>query len=95
MRSQALKREPSDGSHRDHHEPDLKAVVANTELQALLKKDEAHRDLIRDLVRMNKSGRNGAPMDPTNTLAGLSVVGSFSDNVDCMSLHLRENKSLC
>jgi hypothetical protein len=85
-------------SVRDHLEPYLtKTLANNTELQELLKKDEAYHSLIGGLVRMNKSGRRSdALMDPSNnTLAGLAVLDSISDSVDCMYLHLRENPLLC
>jgi hypothetical protein len=81
---------------RDQLEPDLiKSLVTNTELQELLKNDEAYHGLICGLVRMNKSGRSVALRNPSNTLAGLSVLACVSDNADCMFLHLRENPSLC
>jgi ankyrin repeat protein len=83
-------------SIRDRLEPGLiKTLVNNIELQELLKKDEAYHCLISGLVRMNKSGRSGARKEPSNILAGLSVLDSISDNVDCIYLHLRENPSLC
>jgi hypothetical protein len=44
---------------------------------------------------MNKSGRSRAASNPFNTLVGLAVLDSFSDNADCLFLHLRENPSLC
>jgi hypothetical protein len=83
-------------SVRDHLQPDLiKTLVTNDELQELLKKDEVYHHLIGGLVRMNKSGRSRALRDPSNKLAGLAVLNSISDNVDCLFLHLRENPSLC
>jgi ankyrin repeat protein len=83
-------------SVRDHLEPDLiTTLVTNDELQEVLKKEEAYHSLIGGLVRMNKSGRSRALMDPSNKLAGLAVLNSISDNVDCLFLHLRENPSLC
>jgi hypothetical protein len=83
-------------SVRDLLEPDLiKTLVTNDELQEVLKKDETYHSLIAGLVRMNKSGRSRALKDPSNKLAGVSVLNSISDNVDCLFLHLRENPSLC
>jgi hypothetical protein len=83
-------------SVRDLLEPDLiKTLVTNDELQEVLKKDEAYHSSIAGLIRMNKSGRSRALRDPSNKLAGVSVLNSISDNVDCLFLHLRENPSLC
>jgi hypothetical protein len=83
-------------SVRDHLEPDLiKTLVTNADLQELLKKDIAYHSLIRGLVRMNKSGRSGALLDPSNTVAGLVVLDSISDNADYLFLHLRENPPIC
>jgi hypothetical protein len=83
------------GSIRDHLVPDqIKTLVRNTELQELLKQEEAYHHLIGCLVRMNKSGRSRALRDPSNTLAGVAVMDSISDNFDYLFLHLRENPSL-
>jgi hypothetical protein len=87
---------PMNQSVRDHLEPDLiKTLVTNAELQEVLKKDIAYHILLASLVQMNKSGRSRALRDPSDKLAGLAVLNSISDNVDCLFLHLRENPSLC
>jgi hypothetical protein len=47
----------------------------------------ATNDLLEE--RMNTSGRNYVQAESSNTVNGLAVLNSVSNNVDCMFAHLR------
>jgi hypothetical protein len=80
---------------RPHLDPDLISdLVDNDNVQQLLKKDKRVQNLISGLIRMNRSGRNYVQEEPSNTLRGISVLESISDNVECLFVHLRENALL-
>jgi hypothetical protein len=69
-------------------------LVDSDDLQEQLKLDKDLQSLIGGLVRMNKSGRNYVHAESSNTMKGVVVLNSVSNNVDCMFIHLRENVSL-
>ena len=44
---------------------------------------------------LNRAGRSYLASDGHNKHMGLNVLGSVSDNMDCLYYHLRENPVLC
>jgi hypothetical protein len=57
-------------------------LVDSDDLQQQLKTDKDLQSLIGGLVLMNKSGRNYVQAESSNTVKGLVVLNSVSNNVD-------------
>jgi hypothetical protein len=50
---------------------------------------------INIITRLNAAGRQYTKIDPGNKIAGVDVLISVSDTLDCLFYHLVENPSLC
>lgn len=53
------------------------------------------RRIIDGILVMNKAGRRYLLTDPWTKEKGVTVLAAAADRLDCLFLHLRENRSLC
>jgi hypothetical protein len=70
----------------------LRSLLRNSHLQDLLKNEkyQQHQDLVRGVVRINKSVR-----EEGNKVQGVCGMESIADTPACLFLLLRNNPSLC
>jgi ankyrin repeat protein len=73
----------------------IKTLLRNDHLQRLHKEDEYYQMWICSLQWMNKTNRYYYKNDPFDKLAGIHVLDSVANTVECMFLHLQENPMLC
>ena len=85
----------------------LKATLRNFMVQVLFQKtigsnlvdavsaDPDTAKQFRMIANLNRAGRNYLVRDRGNKRKGVHMLGSLSDDLDCLFFHLREDPVLC